>query len=345
MSVGHPFLFAVIMFIDRVQIEVEAGRGGDGCLSFRRERYVPRGGPDGGDGGRGGSIVIRAVGGVNHLAATAHRKHWKARSGAAGQGSNRHGRSAKDTVIEVPPGTVVLDATKNYILKDLKIEGDSVVAARGGGGGKGNTHFKSATNRAPRQFTRGGEAESRTLILELKMIADAGLVGKPNAGKSTLLARLSRAKPQIADYPFTTKRPNLGRVDVDRDHFFLLADIPGLIEGAHRGVGLGHAFLRHIERTGVLVHLVEPAPTDGSDPLDNYRAVRDEITQYREELAQRPEVVAVSKLELPGAETVRKRLADSLGGTILGISSVTGQGLDELLRTILEKLNREPAMP
>jgi GTP-binding protein len=282
---------------------------------------------------------------VNHLAATAHRKHWKARSGAAGQGSNRHGRSAKDTVIEVPPGTVVLDATKNYILKDLKIEGDSVVAARGGGGGKGNTHFKSATNRAPRQFTRGGEAESRTLILELKMIADAGLVGKPNAGKSTLLARLSRAKPQIADYPFTTKRPNLGRVDVDRDHFFLLADIPGLIEGAHRGVGLGHAFLRHIERTGVLVHLVEPAPTDGSDPLDNYRAVRDEITQYREELAQRPEVVAVSKLELPGAETVRKRLADSLGGTILGISSVTGQGLDELLRTILEKLNREPAMP
>lgn len=333
------------MFIDRVQIEVEAGRGGDGCLSFRRERYVPRGGPDGGDGGQGGSIIIRAVEGVNHLAAVARRKHWKARSGAAGQGSNRHGRSAEDMVIEVPPGTIVLDATKNYVLKDLKIEGDSVIAARGGGGGKGNAHFKSATNRAPRQFTRGGEAESRTLILELKMIADAGLVGKPNAGKSTLLARLSRAKPQIADYPFTTKRPNLGRVDVDRDHFFVLADIPGLIEGAHRGVGLGHEFLRHIERTGVLVHLVEPEPMDGSDPLANYRAVRDEITQYREELAHRPEVVAVSKAELPAAKAVRERLAGSLGDNILGISAVTGEGLDELLRTILEKLNREPAMP
>ncbi len=332
------------MFIDRVQIQIEAGRGGDGCMSFRRERYVPRGGPDGGDGGRGGSVIIRAGEGVNHLAVAAHRKHWKAKSGSAGQGSNRHGRSAEDTIIEVPPGTIVLDAVEGFVLKDLKAAGDSVVAARGGQGGKGNTHFKSATNRAPRQFTRGGDAETRTVILELKTIADVGLIGKPNAGKSTLLARLSRARPEIADYPFTTKQPNLGRVEVNRDRSFLLADIPGLIEGAHRGVGLGLEFLRHVERTRVLIHLVEPEPQDGSDPVLNYRSIRKEIEKYRKDLASRPEVIAVSKAELPAAEATRARLAEAVDVAVLGISAVTGQGLDQLLRAVLEKLDHEPAI-
>jgi len=331
------------MFVDRVQIEVEAGRGGDGCLSFRRERFVPRGGPDGGDGGQGGSVVIRATEGVDHLAVAAHRKHWRAQAGSGGQGSNRHGRSAVDTVIEVPPGTVVRDAEKNFVLKDLKQAGDSVVAAKGGKGGKGNAHFKSATNRAPRQFTRGGEAEVRMLVLELKVIADVGLIGRPNAGKSTLLARLSRAKPAIADYPFTTKRPHLGRVDVDRDYSFVLADIPGLIEGAHQGVGLGLEFLRHIERTKVFLHLVEPIPADQTNPVDNYWAIRNELAQYQEELVERSEILAVTKMELPGAESVRTDLTQQLGREVFGISAVTGEGLDALIRAVLVKLDQEVA--
>ncbi len=333
------------MFVDRVQIRVEAGRGGDGCLSFRRERFVPRGGPDGGDGGQGGSIVIRAAEGVDHLAVAAHRKHWRARAGSAGQGSNRHGRSAEDMVIEVPPGTVVRDAEDNFDLKDLKQAGDSVIAAKGGKGGKGNAHFKSATNRAPRQFTRGGDAEVRKLILELKVIADVGLVGKPNDGKCTLLARLSRAKPAIADYPFTTKRPHLGRVDVDRDRSFVLADIPGLIEGAHQGVGLGLEFLRHVERTRVFVHLVEPIPNDQTTPLGNYRAIRSELAQYHENLATRPEIVAFSKIELPEAEQIRQELAEQLEIEVLGISAVTGAGLDQLMHAVLAQLDQVSIEP
>ena len=328
------------MFVDRVQIQVEAGRGGNGCLSFRRERFVPRGGPDGGDGGQGGSIVIRAAEGVDHLAVAAHRKHWRARAGSAGQGSNRHGRSAEDMVIEVPPGTVVRDAEDNFVLKDLKQAGDSVIAAKGGKGGKGNAHFKSATNRAPRQFTRGGDAEVRKLILELKVIADVGLVGKPNAGKSTLLARLSRAKPAIADYPFTTKRPHLGRVDVNRDRSFVLADIPGLIEGAHQGVGLGLEFLRHVERTRVFIHLVEPTPSDQTTPLDNYQAIRGELAKYHENLATRPEIVAVSKIELPEAEQIRTELAKQLDKEVFGFSAVTGVGLDRLMHAVLAQLDQ-----
>ncbi len=328
------------MFVDRVQIQVEAGRGGNGCLSFRRERYVPRGGPDGGDGGQGGSIVILAAEGVDHLAVAAHRKHWRARAGSAGQGSNRHGRSAEDMVIEVPPGTVVRDAEDNFVLKDLKQAGDSVIAAKGGKGGKGNAHFKSATNRAPRQFTRGGDAEVRKLILELKVIADVGLVGKPNAGKSTLLARLSRAKPAIADYPFTTKRPHLGRVDVNRDRSFVLADIPGLIEGAHQGVGLGLEFLRHVERTRVFIHLVEPTPSDQTTPLDNYQAIRSELAKYHENLATRPEIVAVSKIELPEAEQIRTELAEQLDKEVFGFSAVTGVGLDRLMHAVLAQLDQ-----
>jgi GTP-binding protein len=236
---------------------------------------------------------------------------------------------------------VVLDAEKGFEIKDLAQEGDSVVAARGGRGGYGNLHFKSATNRAPRQHTRGGEGESRELILELKSIADVGLIGKPNAGKSTLLARLSRARPEIADYPFTTKTPNLGRVEVGLDRSFILADIPGLVEGAHAGVGLGHEFLRHVERTRLLVHLVEAEPVDGSRPLANYRAIRNELALHSEELAGRPQIVCVSKCELPGAEEVARQLSAELGADVLSISAVTGQGLDQLLRRIVAELDAQ----
>jgi len=269
------------MFVDEVEIRVEAGKGGDGCVSFRREKYVPRGGPDGGDGGDGGSVILVARPGVDSLSALAHRKHWKAENGRPGSGANCHGASANDLVIEVPPGTVVFDVQGGFVLKDLARPGESVVVARGGKGGKGNAHFKSATNRAPRQRTLGQPGESRLLRLELKVIADVGLVGRPNAGKSTLLSRLSRARPKIADYPFTTKYPYLGIVQIDYDRSFVMADIPGLIEGAHTGAGLGHEFLRHIQRAGILVHLVEPQPADGTDPVTNYHAIRRELVSPR----------------------------------------------------------------
>jgi GTP-binding protein len=319
------------MFADRVTIEVQGGRGGNGCVSFRREKYVPQGGPDGGDGGGGGSVIIVAKNGVNNLAALAHHRFWKAGSGAHGSGANKQGRSAEDLIIEVPPGTLLIDLKGNFILKDLIVDGDRVIAARGGAGGKGNAAFKSATNRAPRESTPGGEGESRELVLELKVIADVGLIGKPNAGKSTLLSRLTRARPKIADYPFTTKHPNLGIVRIDGDRQFVLADIPGLIEGAHAGAGLGHEFLRHIERAGILVHLVEPAPADGSDPLENYRVIRDELARHDEQLAQRPEILVISKAELPGASDIRDRLAAHTGTEVLLISAVTGQGLNQLV--------------
>jgi GTP-binding protein len=333
------------MFVDRVTIQVEAGRGGDGCLSFRREKFVPRGGPDGGDGGHGGSSIVVAAEGIDSLAALSQKKHWKAQNGQRGGSANCHGRNGEDLVIQVPPGTLVIDADAGHILKDLAQPGDRVVAARGGKGGKGNLRFKNATNRAPRQTTAGGEPESRLITLELKVIADVGLVGKPNAGKSTLLSRLSRARPEIADYPFTTKQPNLGIVQVSFDRSFAMADIPGLIEGAHLGAGLGHEFLRHIERAGILVHLVEPSPADESDPLSNYRVVHDELEQYDVQLGRRPEIVAVTKAELPGALEVRERLASELGCDVLAISAVTGQGLDKLLHAVTRALDQRTQTP
>jgi len=320
------------MFVDRVTIEIQGGRGGNGCVSFRREKYVPHGGPDGGDGGDGGSVVIVAKNGVNNLAALAHHRFWRADSGAPGSGANKQGRSAEDLIIEVPPGTLIIDAKGGFTLKDLTQDGESVIAARGGDGGKGNAHFKSAVNRAPRDATPGGGGERRELLLELKVIADVGLIGKPNAGKSTLLSRLTRARPAIADYPFTTKHPNLGIVNIDGDRQFVMADIPGLIEGAHAGAGLGHEFLRHIERAGILVHLVEPLPADGSDPVENYHTIRDELRQYDDRLAERPEILVVSKAELPGAEEVQGAIAAASGRDVLLISAVTGQGLNQLVR-------------
>jgi GTP-binding protein len=332
------------MFVDRVKIQVTAGDGGQGCVSFRREKYVPRGGPDGGDGGDGGSVIFEAKAGVDSLVELTSRKHWRAKSGNPGQGDDRHGKSADDLLLFVPPGTVVIDAEHGLVLKDLARVGDRVIAARGGRGGYGNAHFKSPTNRAPRETGPAGEGEQRQLILELKVIADVGLIGKPNAGKSTLLSRLSRARPEIADYPFTTKYPNLGLVSLTQDRSFVLADLPGLIEGAHAGVGLGHEFLRHIERAGILVHLIEPLPIDGSDPVENYRAIRRELEEYAQELGQRPEIATVSKAELPEAAAVQKRLSMEIGREVLAFSAVTGLGLDKLLWRITDELDRQAAL-
>jgi GTP-binding protein len=327
------------MFVDRVQIEVQAGNGGNGCVSFRREKYVPHGGPDGGDGGKGGSVIIVARKGVNNLAGLSHQRFWKAGNGGHGSGANRSGKDGQDLILEVPTGTLVYDSKNNFILRDLTHDGDMLVAARGGEAGKGNARFKSPTNRAPRDHTPGGEGERRELLLELKVIADVGLIGMPNAGKSTLLSRLTKARPQIADYPFTTKYPNLGIVQIGFDRTFVLADIPGLIEGAHMGAGLGHEFLRHIERAGILVHLVEPFPADESDPVANYRAIRDELVQYDEKLGERPEIVAVTKAELPDANLVRDRLAAENNAPVLLISAVTGEGLNKLMQAVTAALD------
>jgi len=331
------------MFVDEAEIRVEAGKGGDGCVSFRREKYVARGGPDGGDGGDGGSIILAAQEGVSSLAHLIHHSQWKAANGQPGGGAKCHGRSAEDLLVPVPPGTMIFDAKHGHLLKDLSAPGETAVVAQGGRGGRGNVRFKSATNRAPRDFTPGEPGEIRTLRLELKVIADVGLVGKPNAGKSTLLSRLSRARPEIAPYPFTTKHPNLGRVQFDLDRAFIMADIPGLIEGAHEGVGLGHEFLRHIERAGIFVHLVEPHPTDDTEPTANYRAIRAELELYNAELARRPEIVVVTKADLPGAEEVRRQLSELTGGEVLLISAVTGQGLNELVGRVAKTLEPEAA--
>lgn len=326
------------MFVDRVEIELIAGKGGDGCASFRREKYIPHGGPDGGDGGNGGSIIMVVEEGVNNLSAIAHKKIWRGESGERGHGANCYGRSAEDSIMPVPPGTLVIDAEHNFVIKDLTQVGERFIAARGGKGGKGNVHFKTSTNRAPREFEHGEQGEHRKVVLELKVIADVGLVGKPNAGKSTLLSRLTRARPEIADYPFTTKHPNLGLVHVNADRTFIMADIPGLIEGAHAGIGLGHEFLRHIERAGILVHLVEPIPFDGTDPLENYKSIRSELMQYNANLGERPEIVAVTKAELPGAPEFRDVLAAELSREVLLISAVTGQGLNQLTQSIANAL-------
>jgi GTP-binding protein len=326
------------MFLDRITISVKGGDGGDGCVSFRREYKVPKGGPNGGDGGDGGSVIIGAEENVDSLAPLAGHKHWRAGSGSPGQGSNWTGRAGEDVVILVPPGTIIRDAEDGGLLRDLKNSGDQVVVAAGGKGGHGNTYFKTATNRAPREFERGQPGEQRSVSLELKVIADVGLIGKPNAGKSTLLSRLSRAHPEIADYPFTTKYPNLGMVSAGDDVSFVVADIPGLIEGAHAGAGLGHEFLKHVERTRVLVHLVEPGPLDQSDPLDNYRQIREELRLYDPSLLERPEIVVVSKAELPGALELTGELEAELDRPVLCISAVTGKGLPQLVAVIAREL-------
>lgn len=327
------------MFVDRVQIELYAGKGGDGCISLRREKYVPRGGPDGGDGGNGASIVLEARLGVNSLAAFANRRLYRAPKGQPGQGSLRHGRNGREQRLFVPPGTTVIDAEQGFIIKDLKHHGEHFVVARGGKGGRGNAHFKSSTNQTPHERTRGEPGEVRNVILELKSIADVGLVGKPNAGKSTLLSRVSSARPEIADYPFTTKHPNLGIVDVG-DRSFVVADIPGLIEGASEGVGLGHEFLRHVERAGLLVHLVEPTPADQTDPIENYQSIRAELSEYDQSLGERDEIIVVTKSELGGAQEVRDALQTVTSRDVFLISAMTGEGLEALLHEVMRRVDR-----
>ncbi len=328
------------MFVDRVQIELHAGKGGDGCSSMRREKFVPRGGPDGGDGGNGASIILEARLGVNSLAAFANRRMYRAPKGQPGEGSLRHGKNGRDERLLVPAGTTVIDAEQGFVIKDLSQPGEQFVVVRGGKGGRGNAHFKSSNNQTPRERSCGEPGEIRHVILELKSIADVGLVGKPNAGKSTLLSRISSARPEIADYPFTTKHPNLGIVDASEERSFVLADIPGLIDGASDGVGLGHEFLRHIERAGLLVHLVEPAPADQTDPAENYRSIRSELAHYDASLAQRDEIVVISKGEIDGAAEVRDALREVSQQDVFLISAITGQGLKELIDEIMRRVDQ-----
>ncbi|MDZ7815258.1 MAG: GTPase ObgE [Planctomycetota bacterium] len=311
--------------------DVASGKGGDGCVSFRREKFVPRGGPDGGDGGDGGDVILVARHDMNTLYAYRYKHIFKAESGQPGTGANKTGKSGEDLVLEVPCGTTIINARTGETLTDLVANGSSFKVLEGGRGGKGNRRFMSSTNRTPREYTKGKPGKAMKLRLELKLIADVGIVGLPNAGKSTLISRLSSARPKIADYPFTTLTPSLGVVNLDRETTIILADIPGLIEGASDGAGLGHEFLRHVERTRVLLHLVEVRPLDGSDPIDNYMKIRHEIERYSVDMMGKPEVVALNKCDLQGWEEVLERLQNRLGHKVFPISAATGLGLRDLV--------------
>ena len=313
-------------------------------MSFRRERFVPRGGPDGGHGGDGGSIYIQATSGLNTLLDVVSRRHWFAKNGRPGEGSNRRGRNGRGITIKVPVGTLVYDHEKGVLLKDLVEAGQQIVVARGGKGGRGNTAYTTPTNQAPRQADPGEPGEERLLRLELKLIADIGLVGLPNAGKSTLLSRLSRARPKIADYPFTTTEPQLGIIELSGLRRLVMADLPGLIEGAHTGVGLGDTFLRHIERTGVILHIVDVMPGNGHpSPAEAYRTIREELQQYSAKLAAKPELVVANKMDLTGSLAAVDQLRGELGMEVVGISAVVGEGLDRLLEQLWTLCRQTPA--
>ena len=327
------------MFKDYAVIYVNAGKGGDGCLSFRREKYIPKGGPDGGDGGRGGSIYLVASEHQNTLLSLVRHPHIRAKNGQHGMGANRYGKSADDVYVEVPPGTLVYERDTRTLLRDLKEVGDKVCVARGGYGGYGNSHFASATNQTPRQTNPGGPGEQRTLELELKLIADVGLVGLPNAGKSTLISRVSAARPKVADYPFTTLQPHPGVIDLGDERRFVMVDIPGLIEGAAEGQGLGHRFLKHVERTRVLLHMVELEPLDGGDPKEQFQVILEELQRYSPALAARPRLTVFTKSDLmPDADEKAAALAEELGIEAYAISSATGHNLERLLEDLWKLL-------
>ncbi|MBZ0140964.1 MAG: GTPase ObgE [Pseudorhodoplanes sp.] len=326
-------------FLDEAKVYIFSAAGGDGCVSFRREKFIEFGGPNGGDGGRGGDVVAEAVAGLNTLIDYRYQQHFKAKRGGNGMGKDRHGANGEDVVLKVPAGTQIYDEDGETLLADLANVGDRIALARGGNGGFGNAHFKTATNRAPRHANPGQPGEERTVRLRLKLIADAGLIGLPNAGKSTFLAAVTAAKPKIAGYPFTTLHPQLGVVSVDGREF-VLADIPGLIEGAHEGVGLGDRFLGHIERCSVLLHLVDGTSEDAGAA---YRTVRNELKAYSDSLAQKPEIVALSKTDALTPEQIETqvaRLKNVSRKTPLVLSAHSGQGVPEALRALLDIIDK-----
>jgi GTP-binding protein len=338
------------VFIDRTKIRVQGGNGGNGVTAFRREKFVPRGGPSGGDGGRGGDVWIEADESLNTLLHLRYNPEHIAERGRHGEGSNRSGREGVDTTVRVPVGTQVFDAATSELLKDFTEHGERWLAARGGRGGFGNAHFATSTNRAPRYHQDGSEGEERELQLELKLLADVGLVGFPNAGKSTLISTVSAAKPKIADYPFTTLEPHLGVVDLGEFRTFVVADIPGLIEGAHKGAGLGDRFLRHVERTKLLLHLVDVSSLSGRDAVQDYETINRELAAYDARLAARPQIVVATKLDAldePERLESLKRKAEAEGRPFYAISSATKQGVKELVSAVarmLDEINASPGL-
>lgn len=334
------------MFVDQARIYVKGGDGGNGVVAFRREKYVPQGGPSGGDGGRGANVVFQAEQGLRTLMDFRYRRHYKGERGQHGQGKNMHGAGASDLVIKVPVGTVIKDAETGDVLADLVTHGQTFIGAKGGRGGRGNARFSSSTHRAPAFAEKGEPGADRWLILELKLLADVGLVGFPNAGKSTLIARVSAARPKIADYPFTTLVPNLGVVEVAPGETFVMADIPGLISGAHRGAGLGHEFLRHIERTRILVFVLDCSGLEEREPVQDYETLMQELRLYRPDLLERPRLIAANKIDAPGAEAIvndlRNRIEDI---EVFSISALTGEGVDELVKKVHLLLSQMPETP
>jgi len=330
-----------VKFVDEAVITVQAGHGGSGCVSFRREKFIPKGGPDGGDGGKGGDVVLRADTQRRTLYQFRFKRQFNAPNGQPGQGSRKTGRDGRDLIVGVPPGTIVSDANTGQVLKDLLEPGETFVLAKGGRGGRGNTRFKSATHRTPRFAQPGEPGEEYRLKLELKLLADVGIIGLPNAGKSTLISKISSAHPKIGDYPFTTLTPELGVVHTDWADPFVVADIPGLIEGAHCGAGLGVQFLRHIERTRVLIHLIDAAGIHPDAPLAGYETIQKELVSHNPELGEKPQLLVLGKMDLPGAvqgaDAFQNRLEDA---EILRISSHTGDGLQQLKSKLVQILER-----
>ncbi len=330
-------------FIDEVDITVISGKGGNGCVSFRREKFIPKGGPDGGDGGRGGNIYFVATSQLSTLSDLRYKKIIKAQNGESGKGKDRYGKKGEDVYIKVPVGTIVRDKKSGEILFDLTIDGETVLVAKGGKGGRGNKHFATSTNRAPYFAEEGQEGEEKELVLELKLLADVGLVGLPNAGKSTFISVVSNAKPKISDYPFTTLTPNLGVIDLENGESIVIADIPGLIEGAADGKGLGIQFLKHIERTKVLLHLIEITSLSVEKIFDNYIKIRNELSKFNTEILKKEELVCLTKIDIVDKNMIskiRRELSEKLNKKIFPVSSVNKQGIKNIvneLRTILKK--------
>lgn len=319
------------MFIDEAKIRVKAGNGGPGCMSFRREKYIPKGGPDGGDGGDGGSVYFVADPSIDTLLDFSGKHDWEAENGLPGEGAKRFGKDGEDLIIRVPVGTMIYDFKREVLLKDMNEPGMKVCICRGGKGGMGNVNFATSRRQSPRYAQPGKPGQERTLRMELKLLADVGLVGMPNAGKSTMLSRCSKARPKIANYPFTTLNPVLGIVELQGARRFVMADLPGLIEGAHDGAGLGHEFLRHIERTKMIVHLLDIMPADGSNPADNYKTIRNELKQHSGALTRKPELIVLTKADLDPDGTIIGAITKKLKPKkVLTISAVSGEGLNEL---------------